>query len=115
MIDDARKTRLSQFFNEETMFGAMTILKIWIGRYGIPESLYCDKKNAFVLTREPTDAGILAGNLKPKSHFGRACDRLGIEVIAANSPRTKVRRQKAVLSETTVLTRTGWFRQLRWR
>ena len=61
-IDDATKIRLSQFFEEETMFGAMIVLKMWIERYGIPESLYCDKKNAFVLTREPTDAEILAGN-----------------------------------------------------
>ena len=51
--------------------------------------MYCDKKNAFVLTREPTDAEILAGNFKPKSHFGKACDRLGIEVISANSPQAK--------------------------
>jgi len=94
LIDDARKIRLSQFFDEETMFGAMTVLKMWIERYGIPESLYCDKKNAFVLTREPTDAEILAGNLKPKSHFGRACDKLGIEVIAANSPQAKGRVER---------------------
>jgi transposase len=94
MIDDARKIRLSQFFDEETMFGAMTVLKMWIKRYGIPLSMYCDKKNAFVLTREPTDAEILAGILKPKSHFGRACSRLGIEVIAANSPQAKGRVER---------------------
>jgi hypothetical protein len=94
LIDDARKIRLSQFFDEETMFGAMIVLKRWIERHGIPESLYCDKKNAFVLTREPTDAEILAGILKPKSHFGRACGLLGIEVIAANSPQAKGRVER---------------------
>src|SRR5215469_4332225 len=93
-IDDATKTRLSQFFDEETLFGAMIVLEMWIKRHGIPESLYCDKKNAFVLTREPTDAEILAGNLKPKSHFGKACDRLGVEVIAANSPQAKGRVER---------------------
>ena len=94
MIDDARKIRLSQFFDEETMFAAMIVLKMWIERHGIPFALYCDKKNAFVLTREPTDAEILAGILKPKSHFGRACDKLGIEVIAANSPQAKGRIER---------------------
>jgi len=94
LIDDATKVRLSLFFDEETLFGAMTVLELWINRYGIPESLYCDKKNAFVLTREPTDAEILAGILKPKSHFGKACDRLGIEVIAANSPQAKGRVER---------------------
>jgi len=94
MIDDATKRRLSQFFDEETMFGAMIVLKLWIMRYGIPESLYCDKKNAFILTREPTDTELLAGILNPKSHFGKACDRLGIEVIAANSPQAKGRVER---------------------
>jgi transposase len=93
-IDDATKIRLSQFFDEETLFGAMKVLEMWIKRYGIPESLYCDKKNAFVLTREPTGAEILAGILKPKSHFGKACERLGIEVIAANSPQAKGRVER---------------------
>ena len=94
MIDDATKIRLSLFFNEETLFGAMTVLKMWIEQHGIPESLYCDKKNAFVLTREPTEAEILSGILKPKSHFGKACDRLGIEVIPANSPQAKGRVER---------------------
>ena len=83
MIDDATKIRLSLFFDEETLFGAMTVLKMWIEQYGIPESLYCDRKNAFVLTREPTDAEILAGNRKPKSHVGRVCEKLGIVAIVA--------------------------------
>jgi hypothetical protein len=94
LIDDATKTRLSQFFEEETMFGAMTVLKMWIETYGIPESLYCDKKNAFVLTREPTDSELLAGVFRPQSHFGKACGRLGIEVIAANSPQAKGRVER---------------------
>lgn len=94
MIDDAKKERLSQFFEEETMFAAMYMLKMWIIRYGIPESLYCDKKNAFVLTREATDAELFKGITKPLSHFGRACKKLGIEVIAANSPQAKGRVER---------------------
>jgi hypothetical protein len=69
LIDDAPKIRLSQFFEEETIFGAMTVLKIWIETYGIPEPLYCDKKNAFVLTREPTDKELLNGITRPKESF----------------------------------------------
>jgi hypothetical protein len=94
LIDDATKTRLSQFFEEETMFGAMTVLKRWIETYGIPESLYCDQKNAFVLIRGPTDKELLAGITHLKSHFGKACDRLDIEVIAANSPQAKGRVER---------------------
>jgi hypothetical protein len=47
-----------------------------------------------VLTREPSDTEILAGILKPKSHFGRACEKLGVTVIAANSPQAKGRVER---------------------
>jgi hypothetical protein len=43
------------------------------------------------LVREVTDAELLKGITKPKSHFRRACDKLGVEVIAANSPQAKGR------------------------
>jgi transposase len=94
MIDDATNTRISRFFEQETIEGAMTVLSCWIRTYGIPEALYCDKKNAFVLTREPTDSELLEGITEPKSHFGRACDKLGVQVIAANSPQAKGRVER---------------------
>jgi hypothetical protein len=94
MIDDATNTRLACFFEGETTAAAMTVLSLWIKSYGIPEALYCDKKNAFVLTREPTDAELLSGVTEPKSHFGRACDKLGVQVIAANSPQAKGRVER---------------------
>ena len=94
MIDDATNTRLSRFFEQETIEAAMTVLSLWIKSYGIPEALYCDKKNAFVLTREPTDDELLAGITEPKSHFGRACGKLGVQVIAANSPQAKGRVER---------------------
>jgi hypothetical protein len=50
--------------------------------------------NAFVLTREPTEAEIKRGITKPKSHFGKACEKLGIEVIPANSPQAKGRVER---------------------
>ena len=89
MIDDTAKRRLSQFFEAETTADAMTVLSYWIRTYRIPQSLYCDWKNAFVLTREPTGVELLAGIAEPKSHFRKACDKLGIEIIAANSPQAK--------------------------
>jgi hypothetical protein len=94
MIDDATNTRLSRFFDGETIEGAMTVLSCWIRTYGIPEALYCDKKNAFVLTREPSDAELLQGITEPKSHFGRACEKLGVVVIAAHSPQAKGRIER---------------------
>jgi transposase len=94
MIDDATNTRLSRFYEEETITGIMEVFSCWIRTYGIPEALYCDKKNAFILTREPTDGELLKGITKPKSHFGRACEKLGVQVIAANSPQAKGRVER---------------------
>jgi hypothetical protein len=94
MIDDATNIRLSRFFEEETIAGVMEVFSLWIKTYGIPQALYCDKKNAFVLTREPTDAELLAGITEPKSHFGRACEKLGVTVIAAHSPQAKGRVER---------------------
>jgi hypothetical protein len=34
---------------------------MWIERYGILKAVYCDRKNAFVLNREPTIEEQLAG------------------------------------------------------
>ena len=94
MIDDAANTRLAGFFEQETVEAGMTVFSLWIKSYRIPEALYCDKKNAFVLTREPTDAELLSGITEPKSRFGRACGKLGVQVTAANSPQAKGRVER---------------------
>ncbi|MDR2942014.1 MAG: hypothetical protein LBV17_05445 [Treponema sp.] len=61
---------------------------------GIPDAPYCDKKNAFMLIREPSDTEVLTGILEPKSHFDRTCEKLWIQVIAANSPQAKGRVER---------------------
>jgi hypothetical protein len=94
MIDDATNTRISRFYDEETIAGVMGVFTCWIKAYGLPMALYCDRKNAVVLTREPTDAELLRGITEPKSHFGRACEKLGVQVIAAHSPQAKGRVER---------------------
>jgi hypothetical protein len=94
MIDGAANTRLPRFYEEETLLGVMELFSCWIRTYGIPESLYCDRKNAFVLTREPANSELPTGITEPKSHFGRACDKLGVTVIAAKSPQAKGRVER---------------------
>jgi len=103
MVDDATGRTLSFFSEEETTADAMRLLWRWIEQYGIPQGVYCDKKNAFVLTREPTIEEQLAG-IEPKSPFECACEKLGIEVIVANSPQAKgrVERSHAVYQDRVV-------------
>ena len=55
MVDDAQGTTLSWLAEEETSFAAMQLLWQWIDRYRIPQSLYTNKKNVYVIyekTRE---------------------------------------------------------------
>jgi transposase len=91
MIDDATGVRYAQFSEKETVASAMEVLSYWIRKYGIPQTLYCDRKNAFIMKREPTDAELLKGITKPKSHFKKACEKLGVEVIPIRSPQAKMR------------------------
>lgn len=93
MVDDATGTTLSFLNPRETTEAAMRLLWAWIERYGIPQAVYCDRKNAFVIDREPTIEEQLNG-ITPMSHFERACERLGIEVIVAYSPEAKGRVER---------------------
>jgi transposase-like protein len=93
MIDDATNLKQSLMAKEETTEACMRALWSWIERYGIPKSLYTDKKNVFVTDRAPTIEEQLAGE-EPKTAFGLACAKLGIEIIPANSPQAKGRVER---------------------
>jgi len=103
MVDDATGTTLSFLSEQETTKAAMELLWAWIERYGIPQAVYCDRKNAFVIDREPTIDEQLRG-ITPKSPFEVACERLGVEVIVAYSPEAKgrVERNHAIYQDRFV-------------
>ena len=64
-------------------------------RYGVPRVLlYCDRKNVYVTDREPTLEEDLAGE-PALTAFGKACRKLGIEIIAASSPQAKGRVERS--------------------
>jgi len=94
MVDDATGTTLSMLFEQETTEAAMTLLSRWIAKYGIPQALYGDRKNSFVISREPSVEEQLAG-VQPRSHFQKACAKLGIEVLVAHSPQAKGRVERS--------------------
>jgi transposase len=103
MVDDATGLTFSFFSEQETTESAMILLWEWIKRYGIPQALYCDRKNAFVIDREPTIEEQIA-NIFPKSPFEKSCDKLGVEVKTAYSPEAKgrVERNHAVYQDRLV-------------
>ncbi len=93
MVDDAQGTTLSLLAAEETSFAAMELLWRWIDRYGIPQSLYTDKKNVYVID-EKTRARAADSGEEVWTHFGWACKQLGIEIITAHSPEAKGRVER---------------------
>ena len=105
MVDDATGTTLVRMEEQETTEAAMRLLWAWIERYGIPESLYCDGKNVYLLPKgeQPSLEEQLQGRL-PKSAFGVACEKLGIQIITAHSPQAKgrVERKHGVFQDRLV-------------
>jgi transposase len=94
MVDDATSTRLSLLAEEETTEAAMRVLWRWIERHGVPLALYTDRKTVYVTDREPTMDEQLAGETALTA-FGRACRKLGIEIIPASSPQAKGRVERS--------------------
>lgn len=103
LVDDATGTVLALVDEQETTDLAMRALWWWIKLYGVPQALYTDKKSVFVTDREPTLEEQLAGE-RPLTAFGKACKKLGIVIIEANSPQAKgrVERKHGVLQDRFV-------------
>ena len=93
MVDDAQGTTLSWLAEEETIFAAMQLLWHWIERYGIPQSLYTDKKNVYVIDEKTREKAADSGE-EVFTQFGRACRQLGIKIITAHSPEAKGRVER---------------------
>jgi transposase len=94
MVDDANNTRLALFSGEETTEAAMRLLWAWIERYGIPLALYVDKKTVFVVDKKSRERAEDEGR-EALTQFGRACSKLGIRIISANSPEAKGRVERS--------------------
>jgi len=91
MVDDATSTSLATFEDEETTWRVADTLRQWVVEYGIPRALYVDWKSVYhqAPTRRQKEEGIV-----PISQFGRMCQKLGIELIGANSPQAKGRVER---------------------
>jgi hypothetical protein len=91
MVDDASGDTLARLGSEETIWAAAGVLRAWIKKYGVPVALYTDWKNVYV--REASRKEQLQG-VVPVTQFGQMCHRLGIGIIAANSPQAKGRVER---------------------
>src|SRR5439155_4983688 len=75
MVDDATSMTQARLGKEETIWAAVEVLRVWIGKYGVPRSLYTDWKNVY--KRKATQAEQLRGEVAV-TQFGRMCQKLGI-------------------------------------
>lgn len=92
-VDDATGRIFGRFYDYEGTFPAMDVLKSYIRKFGIPQSVYLDKHTTYKSTAKPTPEEELKG-LKPQSQFERALSELSITVIHAHSPQAKGRIER---------------------
>jgi transposase len=94
LIDDATNTVAACFYDHEGTVPALDSFRRWVGRYGIPASVYLDKHTTYRSPREPSLQEQLQGLEGSQSQFQRAMSELGVEVIHAHSPAAKGRIER---------------------
>ena len=85
LIDDATSYNLCYFDSQETIKAATIVLWKWIKKFGIPQSIYADRRNAYI------DYDLTASN----NFFGNLCKNLKIQTIPAFSPQAKGRVERS--------------------
>lgn len=95
LVDDATKTSLAMLFEAECTESAMQLLYQWCLKYGIPQSIYCDRHGTYkVNEKKLTLEEEVEGVEIRLSEFGKVCERLGIQQIFARSPQAKGRVER---------------------
>jgi transposase len=88
LVDDATGLAIASFAEEETTWAVSDLVRAWIERYGIPRAIYTDWKSVY---HAPPEREEVAPQL---SQFGNMCQKLGIRLMAANSPQAKGRVER---------------------
>jgi transposase len=92
LIDDNTNTIELMFDKQETTKCASLLLWKWIQKYGIPQSIYCDRRNMYITEKDKNKEKTELNN--PKGYFRQMCDNLNIQIIEANSPQAKGRVER---------------------
>lgn len=85
LIDDATSYNLCYFDEEETIRAATIVLWQWVKKFGIPKSIYADRRNAY----------INYDLVESSNFFGNLCKNLKIQTIPAFSPQAKGRVERS--------------------
>jgi transposase len=87
-IDDATGRVFARFYGYEGTLPVLDSFGRYVGRYGLPGSVYLDRHTTYKSSGKPTIEDEL-NNRRPQSQFERAMAELGVKVIHANSPRPR--------------------------
>lgn len=88
-IDDATSELMHlEMAESESAFSYMRATRSYLERHGKPVAFYSDKHSAFRNNNATADSDGM-------THLGRALDKLGVEIICANSPQAKGRVERA--------------------
>ncbi len=103
MIDAATSQTYARFFEGETTEASFETFRRYVGRYGLPRSVYADQAAIYRTTRDATVEENLADE-PPETQFGRAMKELDVTLILAHSPQAKgrVERRNAVFQDRLV-------------
>ncbi len=103
LIDDATNRTYARLFEGETTQASFETFRRYVGRYGLPRSVYADKASIYRTTRDATVDENLADK-PPETQFGRAMKELNVELILAHSPQAKgrVERRNGVFQDRLV-------------
>jgi transposase len=96
MVDDATGKTLALLDTGETTRAAFALLRWWIEQAGIPLAIYVDLKSLYIspkALRFDEEGEYVEPNWL--THFGRACEKLGIKIIKAYSPQAKGRVERS--------------------
>lgn len=94
MVDDAKGRVVLHMAPAETTQAALSVLRRWVGLYGVPQALYADRKSVY----------FSPGDSDKTTEFGQVARRLEIELIRAHSPQAKgrVERMNGTLQDRLV-------------
>jgi hypothetical protein len=92
-VDDATGEGFGRFYEYEGTMPAMDSFRRYIGKYGIPVSVYLDRHTTYKSNGKASLDEELAGE-EALTEFERALKELGVEVIHAHSPQAKGRIER---------------------
>jgi hypothetical protein len=88
LVDDNTSIIELMFAKQETMKCACLLLEKWINKYGVPYSLYCDRRNMYISNKDYEELN------NPRGYFRTTTNNLNINIIAANSAQAKGRVER---------------------